>query len=262
MKCRIFLITISIALVTASPVASQTDATETDVLVRVLARGAKLIGDAVGGARITVTDVETGDVLASGITEGNTGDTELIMTRPREGDTAVFETPGAAGWLARLPLRRPTRVEITAEGPLDYPQATARSSKTLLLAPGEDVVGDGVVLELNGFIVELLEPAGAATGADIPVRARVRMLCSCPTAPDGLWSVEWVDARLISDGRVVAETPLEFSGETSIYTGRIRAPGPGSYTLEIGASDGATANFGTVGRRIEVPAAGSRRGSL
>ena len=40
-------------------------------------------------------------------------------------------------------LERATVVEVTAEGPLGTPQSTQRASKTLLLVPGQDVLGGG-----------------------------------------------------------------------------------------------------------------------
>ena len=50
------------------PVRAQT--TPTRVMIRVVAHDAKIIGSGVGGARVTVTEVETGRVLASGVQEG------------------------------------------------------------------------------------------------------------------------------------------------------------------------------------------------
>lgn len=239
-----------------APLSAQAGAALTRVQVRVLAHDAKLIGDAVGGARITITSVATGDTLAQGVTAGSTGDTKRIMESPRERGAVVFDTPGAAGWLATFELQRPTEVEIVAEGPLKYSQAEARASRRMLLAPGVEILGDGVVLELHGFIVEILDAGAAMTAAEIPVRARVRMLCSCPTQPGGLWSVETIRARLLDHGRVVAEAPLDYTGTTSEYAGAIRAPGAGTYTLEVLASDSRTANFGMASREVEAPSSG------
>lgn len=245
MMIRTVFATLLTLLAVAAPVAGQ----ETRVQVRVLAADAKLIGDVVGGADVTVTNVETGEVLAEGVTAGETGDTDLIMRTPRERGATVFDTPGAAGWLAVFDLDRPTLVEIAAEGPLGYPEAIARASRTMLLTPGVEILGDGIVLELNGLIVEILEPEGDPAGTVVPVRARVRMLCSCPTEPGGLWSVESVSARLLADGEIVAEAPLAFTGETSVYAGEIAAPDAGEYVLEVLAADPATGNFGRARRR-------------
>ncbi len=69
-------------------------------------------------------------------------------------------------------------VEITAEGPLGNPQATQRASKTLLLVPGQHLLGEGVLLEIHGFIVDLLAPVAGAevrAGQPLPVRVKVTM---------------------------------------------------------------------------------------
>jgi len=254
---RTTLFTIMAGFLVVAPLAGQMESHETSVTVRVLARDAKLLGDAVGGARITISQVETGAVLASGVTSGGTGDTQAIMKRRRTKGEGVFASPGAAGWRARFHLSRPTLVRIVAEGPLAFPDASVRAEKTMLLTPGTDLGDDGIVLELNGLIVEALEPQAGRAGPVVAVRARVRMLCSCPTEPGGLWSVERVSARLLDEGEAVAVSELGFSGETSIYAGEVRAPGPGRYTLEILAEDPATANFGRTATIVTVGGGGA-----
>ncbi|MFQ5724157.1 MAG: hypothetical protein ACE5G6_06655 [Terriglobia bacterium] len=148
----------------------------TKVMVRAVTSDAKIIGDAVGGARITLRDAATGEVLAEGIQKGKTGNTELIMGPHGRGAT-IYDTPGAAGFEATLELERPTRVEVTAEGPLGYPQARQKASKTVLLVPGHDVLGEGILLTIHGFIVEVLAPTEeeAPAGQPLLVQARVRM---------------------------------------------------------------------------------------
>lgn len=246
----------------------------TRVLVRVVAHDAKVIGSGVGGARITIRDAATGEPLAEGVQEGSTGSTEAIMLTPRPRGLTAFGTDSeAAGFVAILELERPTRVEIAAEGPLGTPHALQRATKTLLLVPGRDVLGEGVILELNGFTVELLAPSAggveeaAAAGGGLPlvepvpvpagpieVRARVTMLCGCPTEPGGLWDSEQIEilARLILDGEVVAETTLAYSGESSVHIGTLPDPGPGPAAIEVIAADPARANFGLVRRAILV----------
>ncbi len=152
--------------------------TPTRVMVRAVSRDAKIIGSGVGGARITIRDRATGEVLAEGLQEGATGNTDKIMVEPRKRGETVYATDGAAGFLATLQLKQPTVVEISAEGPLGTPQSVQRSSKTLLVVPGEDILGEGVLLEIHGFTVTLLNPPAGSTGQvgeEWEVRATVRM---------------------------------------------------------------------------------------
>ena len=159
----------------------ETDAARiaTQVMVRAVSKDAMVIGSKVGGARITVREVDTGVILAQGIQEGTSGNVGLIMSQPRIRGVNVFDTPGTAGFLASLMLDKPTVVEITAEGPLGSPESLQRASKTLLLVPGQDVLEDGVILEIHGFTVRLLSPepkVQPAAGSGLPVRATVHML--------------------------------------------------------------------------------------
>ncbi|MFQ5637593.1 MAG: hypothetical protein ACE5IR_06310 [bacterium] len=175
---QVFAIAFSPLFLFSSLVFSQSETLATKVLVRAIARDAKIIGTSVGGARIKIRDLSTGEILVEGIQEGKTGDTKLIMKTPRERGATLFDTPGAAGFLAKLHLSRPTVVEISAEGPLDTPQSTYRSSKTLLLVPGKHILGEGVLLEIHGFRVSLFAPnedLKLSVGQDLPVRALITM---------------------------------------------------------------------------------------
>src|ERR1700747_2592251 len=179
MKARSLLTASSFAvLVFVSPLFAQSGAKETKVMIRAIARDAKVIGTHVGGARITVKDVSSGEILAQGMQQGGTGDTDLIMKKPRTRGMALYNTPDTSGFLAVLHLEKPTVVEISAEGPLGNAQATQRSSKTLLLVPGEDVLGDGILLEIHGFIITPLAPlADAKLKAGSPFEVRATVTC-------------------------------------------------------------------------------------
>lgn len=227
----------------------------TRLLVRVVAHDAKIIGSGVGGARVTVLDAETGLVLADGVQEGGTGDTGAIMGTRERGAT-VYDTPGAGSFEATLDLTRPTLVTIDAAGPLDTPHATRTTRTTLLMVPGRDLVGEGVVLTLYGFTVKLERPTGEVPvdAGPILVRADVSMLCGCPIEPDGLWDANRlaVMAQLVREGDVVAETPLSYAGRPNLFEGSIRAGEPGPYTLRVLAVDEGRANTGMVERRLTV----------
>lgn len=229
--------------------ATAQEAVPTRLVVRAVAHDAKIIGSGVGGARITVRDARTGQILARGMQRGGTGDTDRIMREPHRRGGTPYTGEGAASFSTTLMLEEPTPVQVSAEAPLGVPHATRTASKTVLLVPGHDVSGQGLVLTIHGFIVEITSPApGAAVGPgeEIEVRARVRMMCGCPTRPGGLWDADRyrLRARLVRDGRVVASAPLEFTGETSVYAARLRAPEAGSAVLEVIAADPERANLG------------------
>jgi len=225
----------------------------TRLLVRVLAHDAKIIGSGVGGAKITVMDARTGAILASGVQEGGTGNTDVIMRTPWTRGAPLFDVDGTGSWLATLELAEPTLVEVVAEGPLGFEESAQRGSKTLLMVPGRDVVGEGLVVELNGFTV-VIESPGAQAGRTVDVRAKVTMLCGCPTEPGGLWDSDRFEvlARLVRDGRVVAESTLTFAGETSFYSGQLTPPEPGEYEVQVLALDPLRANNGMARRGITV----------
>ncbi|HUP47614.1 MAG TPA: hypothetical protein VNA04_02375 [Thermoanaerobaculia bacterium] len=222
----------------------------TEVTVRVIARDAKAIYEAVGGAWVTITDLRTGEVLAAGAHNGkSSGSTQKIMIEPRKRGEIVFDTPGAASFTATIPLREPAVVEIAAEGPVGHPQARRSASKTLLLLPGEHLTGDGVVLEIHGLIVTVDPPKG--DGATVAVEAGVMMACGCPIEPDGLWNANEfkVTARLLdAGGEALISGPLQWEG------GRWRAtfprPQAAPAAVEVVAGHTPTANFGL--HRLEL----------
>jgi hypothetical protein len=247
LPCAGFL---GVALAAWAPAAqAQPEAVPTTVVVRAVSNDAKVMHDPVGGARITIRDAETGAVLAEGVQTGTSGDTDRIMRQPRTRGADVYATEGAGQFEATLPLTGPTRVTVTAEGPLDYPHAQQQTSKTLWLLPGRDVTGDGVVLPLHGFIVEILEPEGAAmpaAGDTLGVRARVRMMCGCPTQPGGLWDADRyaIEAHLVQGEAVVATVPLTYAGTPSTFAGAVVVPDAPFDALRVTASDADRVNFG------------------
>lgn len=236
---------------------AQSTAKETKIMIRAVARDAKVIGEHVGGARITVRDVSTGQILAQGMQQAGTGDTDLIMNKPRARGATVYNTADASGYLAVLNLERPTVVEVSAEGPLGNTQATQRTSKTLLVVPGEDILGEGILLEIHGFIVTPLSPvadAKAAVGAPLEVRATVTMACGCPITPGGMWDANKIRvvARVVRDGRMETEVPLHYAGQPNTFAGAVPLASGGKTELDILAMDPANANFGIFRQSVAV----------
>jgi hypothetical protein len=151
----------------------------TKVTVRVVAKDSKVIGSGVGGAWVRIKNLETGEILAQGKQKGETGETDRIMVTPRRRGEIVYGTSGAAFFQAELPLERPTQIEIYTEAPLAYPHAIQKGSKTLTLIPGKHILGEGVIIELDGLIVNILNPSPKDVlkkGQELMIKAEVRML--------------------------------------------------------------------------------------
>ncbi len=225
-------------------------ATPTNVIVHVLSNDAKLIGTSMGGAWVTIRDVKTNEILSQGKHIGATGDTNLIVKQPKKRGAERFSGESPAVYKDTLSLERPTVVEITAEGPLAYPQATQKATVTTLLIPGNHMTGEGVVLTLHGFIVDIMAPEpvdSVKAGNDFTLTASVRMMCGCPTSPGGLWDSNdyEITAHLIQNEEVVGSTQMKFSGRTNIYQANMKAPSKtGSIEVLITASDVKKTNFG------------------
>ncbi len=226
----------------------------THLVVRVLAHDAKLIGDAAGGARVEVRDAETGELLAHGLHLGGTGSTDLIIREAQVRGRSIYDTAGAAAFECELDLDQPTWVRIDATGPLAYPQSRGRASKTLLMVPGHDIDGDGVVLELEGLIVNLLEPHPERRlhpGDTLEVEAGVKLLCTCPIFDGSLWDAKdyQVQAELWTGGRRIESVSLEIGEEPNVFTGELEIPedfeGKSLVTeLRIVAGNAAQHNYG------------------
>ena len=226
-------------------------------MIRAVARDAKVIGTHVGGARITVKDAATGEILAQGMQQGGTGDTNTIMKAPHTRGMSVYNSPDASGYLAVLHIDKPTVVEISAEGPLGNAQATQRTSKTLLLVPGEDVLGEGILLEIHGFIVTAVSPlpdAKVKAGSPFEVKATVMMACGCPTEPDGLWDANKIHvvARLLRDGKVQSEIPMTYAGVQNTFHADVPATAAGPLELQVLSMDAGSANFGMMKESVTI----------
>ena len=151
----------------------------TKIIVRVVSKDAKVIGSGVGGALVRIKNLETGEILAQGKQEGGMGDTDRIMVQPRRRGETLYGTPDAAFFQAEILLGKPTQVEIYTEAPLSYPHAIQKGSKTLTLIPGKNILDEGVIIELNGLIVNILNPSPKESlkkGEEVLVRVEVRML--------------------------------------------------------------------------------------
>jgi hypothetical protein len=225
----------------------------TSLVVRVVGSHGMPLDDAVGGAAVTIRDVATGAVLASGKQTGPIGDLRAIMQTPRLPTEPLYSTKESASFKVDLVLSKPTLIEVIGEGPLNFPAAKRRASKTVLLYPGKNMTGDGVVLQLYGLIVQIEAPKPdrpLGIGDAVTVRATVRMMCDCIVEPYGNW-----DSRKMSlygevtvDGAVIGQVEFFHLGPKGLFQGDYTIPkwlkGKDRLTVRAVASDAEGINVG------------------
>jgi hypothetical protein len=225
----------------------------TPVLVRVVAHHALALGDNVGGARVTIRDVESGKMLAEGQQTGPSGDLKMIMQTPRLQNEPVYSVRDSASFKTELSLTKPTWVEITAEGPLQFPHAKRRATKVVLLYPGKAVTGDGIVLELDGLLVKIQEPTTErplGIGDEGMLRATVQLLCGCVVEPFGNWDSRKMDlyGELRLGEKVLQKIDLDHQGPNGVFKGNFTIPksikGEKKISLRVVAADPEGVNVG------------------
>lgn len=225
----------------------------TTVLVRVVAHGAMVLGREVGGARVTITDVTTGQILATGLQQGDAGDQNQIMRTPHMMEEPIYSTRPSAAFTTTLHLQKPALVDISAEGPLAYPGAMQKASKTLLLIPGQDLTQDGIVLHLHGYLVQIERPKpreALIAKDDVKLRASVRTLSGSLVRPYGDWDSRKIRiyGEVVIGDRTVERLQMFYDEGSRTFEAPFFVPSwkevPDGVILRVIATDLATGNTG------------------
>lgn len=222
----------------------------TDITVRVLGKDSKFVGSSMGGARVIVRDADTREILAQGVTSGSTGDTKRIMG-PQDDSRSLRSSEGAAKFVATIDIDAPRLVEVEAFGPLAQPQAAHSVSATQWVVPGRHVSGgDGWVLELPGYVVDVLAPPAHVKlppeTASVELRANVALMCGCPITPGGLWDADTLEVKALikHNGEDLPPVDLAFAGETSQFKATVPVAAPGLYDVTVYAHNADNGNTG------------------
>ena len=244
---RALTIAFSLAGLLAPTVAS---AEQTEIIVRVLAKDSKFVGTSMGGMRIILRDAHTSEILATGLTQGGTGNTKLIMHEDK-GRRAQLADDSAAKFIATLDLHEPRLIEAEAYGPLGQPQAAVRVVSTQWVVPGRGISGgDGWVLDLPGLVVDVLAPPAhirlPEETTEVDLRANVIMMCGCPIEPRGLWDADKLEVKAIMNrnGKRIGQWDLAYAGETSQFATKVPVDAPGDYEIVVYAYDPSNGNTG------------------
>ncbi|WP_231745284.1 MULTISPECIES: hypothetical protein [Microbulbifer] len=241
------LMTFLLASLLALPLAAAAEPEPTEIVVRAKSKDAKFIGTSMGGAMVRIRNAESGKILAEGLTEGSTGNTDLIMKQPHRRHQSIAE--GAAAFRTTLELSEPVFVTVEVLAPYIKKQARVAAQTQVWLVPGKHLAGEGLVVEIPGMVVDVLSPQThrytQMSDAPFDIRANVVMMCGCPISDGGLWdgSKMEVAALIKKDGKDFATVPLVLE-DTNTFAGQLKPDSPGVYQLLVYAHDPRTGNTG------------------
>lgn len=252
---RSFALAIAILLLGQAVAAK---AVSTPIVVRVLAKNAKLVGDPAGGASVIIRDAETGAVLASGKTTGGSGNTRKLVVEPIARDT-IWAGSGDAEFSATIELSAPRKITVEVGSPGLGAYGGSSASQTQWVLPGKPPHGpNGWVIELPGFIVDIIRPARhqevAKGPAAVQLEANVVLMCGCPVEVGGLWdpSKYEIGYSVSLKGRPVANGPLRYAGAPNRFAGQFPALKAGIYAIVVTAYDPDTGNSGVAETTFQV----------
>jgi len=225
----------------------------TTIIVRVVSHGSMVLGKDVGGARVTITDVASGQILVSGLQQGEAGDQNQIMRTPRMLGEPLYSSRASASFTTTMNLTHPILVDIAAEGPLSYPASAQRVTKRTWLIPGEDMTNDGIVLVLYGYIVRIEHPTSGESliaKDDVMLRASIKTLSGALVRPHGDWDSRKVHiyGEVLIGDRIVERLQMFYNGDNSSFEAPFFVPpskdAQDGITLRVVAADPASGNIG------------------
>lgn len=226
-------------------------ATDTKIIVRAKSKDAKFIGSSLGGAYIIIRNKVNNSVLAEGKTEGTPGNTDLIMKTNRE-RYELYSDESSAKFLATIDINEPTFVRIEVVSPYNHRQSQVHAATELWLIPGKHILGDGIIVEIPGFIVDVLSPRthnfiqlSSIKDKPFKIQANVVMMCGCIITKGGVWNSEEMEVAaivkrngtILKTVRMQLTTPNLFEGELSITE-------KGDYEFSVYAYSEKTGNTG------------------
>jgi hypothetical protein len=226
-------------------------ATETKIMIRAKARDAKFIGTSLGGAHIIIRNKLNQRILAEGNTTGSTGNTDLIMKTPKVRGNSITDAQ-TGGFMAAVDIDEPTFVNIEVISPLNSKQAQAVVSTELWLIPGKHILGEGVILEIPGYIIDILKPRthqyialNSIKDKPFLFQANVVMMCGCVIDKGGVWNSDEIEVKgiLKKDGKFVKNIDMSLVS-TNLFEGSHSISSPGNYELVLYAYHEKTGNTG------------------
>lgn len=226
-------------------------ASETKIIIRVKAKDAKFVGSSLGGAYVIIRNSLNQQILAEGKTIGSTGNTNLIMRTPIVRGNSIVDV-NTAKFFATIDIDEPTFVTIEVLSPINNKQASAKITTQLWIIPGKHILGEGIILEVPGFIIDILKPRThhyialkSIINKPFKIEANIVMMCGCTINKDGLWDSEKMEVKgiLNRNGNFFKEVTLNWVS-TNLFNGNTALQLPGNYELIVYAYNSQTGNTG------------------
>jgi len=226
-------------------------ATETQIMIRAKAVDAKFIGSSVGGVKVVVEDAETNEILDTGWIQGGTGSTDTIIKNPITRGQMISNDK-TAGFIANVDINSPRLLRFKLIAPYGYRQALQEATVTSWVIPGKDILGDGIILTMSGFIVDAW--TRVLEGGKVEIYTKAALLCGCPIYPDGPWDPKNYEASAIimKDGVNVTEIKLDFTGPIGLFSGNTTIKESGHFKAIVTLFDKDTGNVGVDRTLFEI----------
>lgn len=223
----------------------------TKIIVRAKAKDAKFL-PATLGVHVTVRNNLTGEVMAKGMAVGGSGNTNHIMADAiKRGQLLADE--GTSKFEALLDLTEPTFVDIEVIASVNRRNGTKKITTQTWLIPGKDILGDGIVVEVPGFIIDILSPTtqqytrlSAIKDGKMLLKASITMACGCVISKGGTWDSEafTINAIVKHNGKRIDEIPLKITGVWNNFEALLPVAAKGDYEVHVYAYDPKTGNTG------------------
>ena len=226
-------------------------AVETELIIRAKAKDAKFIGSSIGGSYVIVKDARNNRILAEGYTKGSTGNTQLIMKTPRTRDMAIADGK-TAKFHATIDINEPTFVTVEVQSPANHKQAQVTAQTQLWLIPGKHILGDGIVVEIPGFIIDILAPRthqfitlSALEDSSVTITANVVMMCGCTISENGIWDANKMEVKALikHNGKTIQELNMNYK-EANLFEASLSVSNPSTYEVVVYAYDPDQGNTG------------------
>lgn len=247
MKTSAFLFSLFLTLLSLS-----STALPTRVIVRAKAKDAKFIGTGIGGAYVIVRNEMTGEILSKGLTTGISGNTDWILKTPHKRNDRLTDEQ-TAKFEAVVDIDEPTFVTIEAIAPVNRKSSAIKATTQLWLIPGKDIDGEGIILDMPGFILDILEPQThrvtlleTMKDKKIKIKINLVMLCGCVINKGGVWDSEQIEVKALvkKDGQQYKELALSMTGIDNIFDAVLDVRETGMYEVQVYAYDRITKNTG------------------